>query len=208
MVHPSTSTSHRREREREQRRALILGAAERIFACAGFHDASVEQIAAEAELATGTIYLYFINKEALYAAVFEEKIAEKIDYIEKEARATRDPLDGLRRAVRAQLVFYDQHRAFFEIFLRQNPVTPPPGQASAAVAPKQYQRHLALLRELIEAAQRQKKIRPLQSQKLAPLLIGMAVQITRDGLLQDPREPLADQAELVLELFLHGVAAK
>ena len=208
MVHPSSSTSDRRERERGQRRALILRAAERVFAAAGFHGASVESIAAEAELATGTIYLYFINKEALYASVFEEKIAEKVAYIESEARATDDPLDGLRRAVRAQLDFYDQHRAFFEIFLRQNPVTPPPGQAAAALAPKLYQRHVELLRELIEAAQRQDQIRPLQSEKLAPLLIGMAVQITRDGLGQDPREPLADQAELVLELFLHGVAAK
>lgn len=52
----------RRERERRQRRSDILRAAESVFAAQGFHAASVEQIASEADYATGTVYLYFHDK--------------------------------------------------------------------------------------------------------------------------------------------------
>lgn len=59
----------RKEREKERRRQQIIVAAKRVFSAKGFNKATMEDIAKEAELSPGTIYLYFKNKDELYASL-------------------------------------------------------------------------------------------------------------------------------------------
>ena len=59
----------RKEREKERRRQQIMVAAKRVFSDKGFNKATMEDIAQEAELSPGTLYLYFKNKEELYASL-------------------------------------------------------------------------------------------------------------------------------------------
>ena len=59
----------RKERERERRRQQIIVAAKRVFSKKGFTRATMEDIAHEAELSPGTLYLYFKNKDELYASL-------------------------------------------------------------------------------------------------------------------------------------------
>jgi AcrR family transcriptional regulator len=59
----------RKERERERRRQQIIVAAKRVFSIKGFNKTTMEDIAKEAELSPGTLYLYFKNKDELYASL-------------------------------------------------------------------------------------------------------------------------------------------
>ncbi len=59
----------RKKRERERRRQQILVAAKRVFTDKGFSKATMEDIANEAELSPGTLYLYFRNKDEIYASL-------------------------------------------------------------------------------------------------------------------------------------------
>ena len=59
----------RKQRERERRRQQIIVAAKRVFSEKGFSKATMEDIAREAELSPGTLYLYFKNKDELYASL-------------------------------------------------------------------------------------------------------------------------------------------
>ena len=59
----------RKEREKERRRQQIMVAAKKVFTEKGFSKATMDDIANEAELSPGTIYLYFKNKEELYASL-------------------------------------------------------------------------------------------------------------------------------------------
>lgn len=59
----------RKEREKLQRRNDILDAAEKLFFTKGFESVSMDQIAGEAELAKGTLYLYFKTREDLHYAI-------------------------------------------------------------------------------------------------------------------------------------------
>jgi TetR/AcrR family transcriptional regulator len=61
--------SDRRQREKEQRKTDIIDAAGRLFFARGYEDVSMEEIAREVELNKATIYLYFENKETLFATV-------------------------------------------------------------------------------------------------------------------------------------------
>ena len=58
-------TADRKEREREQRQHEILDAAEKVFLKKGFYSATMDDIAIEAELSKGTLYLYFKSKESI-----------------------------------------------------------------------------------------------------------------------------------------------
>ncbi|MEE4265673.1 MAG: TetR/AcrR family transcriptional regulator [Desulfobacteraceae bacterium] len=59
----------RKQRERERRRQQIIVAAKRVFSERGFSKTTMEDIAQEAELSPGTLYLYFKNKDELYASL-------------------------------------------------------------------------------------------------------------------------------------------
>ena len=59
----------RKQRERERRRQQIMVAAKKVFTTKGFNKTTMEDIAKEAELSPGTLYLYFKNKDELYASL-------------------------------------------------------------------------------------------------------------------------------------------
>lgn len=61
--------AERKEREKERRRNDIIDAAEQVFFTKGRTVATMDDVAEEAELSKGTLYLYFKNKEDLYLAV-------------------------------------------------------------------------------------------------------------------------------------------
>lgn len=66
--------AERKEREKQQRREEIIQAAEKIFYSVGLEHATMDDIAAEAELSKGTLYLYFKNKEKLHVEVARRAI--------------------------------------------------------------------------------------------------------------------------------------
>lgn len=65
--------------DREQRRNAILAAAEELFAASATHDISIAEVAAQAGLAKGTIYLYFDSKEALLLTLHERRVEAFFD---------------------------------------------------------------------------------------------------------------------------------
>lgn len=62
--------AERKEREKLQRREDIIDAAEKVFFSRGFETATMDEVAVEAELSKGTLYLYFKSREDLQFAVF------------------------------------------------------------------------------------------------------------------------------------------
>lgn len=62
-------TTERKKREKKQRRDTIIDAAEKIIFSKGLDQATMTEIAKEAELSKGTLYLYFKNKNELYMAI-------------------------------------------------------------------------------------------------------------------------------------------
>lgn len=73
----------RREREKEERRAAILDAAERVFEEKGFESSKMGEIADVAELSKGTLYLYFKNKNDLFLAMSTRCIAPVLQGFEE-----------------------------------------------------------------------------------------------------------------------------
>ena len=76
VTHPDPPMLSLRQRQREERAALILRIAQEVFAEKGYYDASVDEIAARAGIAKGTVYLHFASKEDLLVALIAQQITE------------------------------------------------------------------------------------------------------------------------------------
>ncbi len=101
-----------RETAREQRKELILEAAARVFARNGFQRATMREIADEAGIATGTIYLYFDDKRDLLLSIAEQLV--HLIPRELPSHATPDEERSFIRCVLdEQLRVVEEYRPFF-----------------------------------------------------------------------------------------------
>ena len=107
----------RKEREKQKRRNDILNAAEKIFFNKGFDAATMDDVAEEAELSKGTLYLYFKSKEELFHEIARkgEKILEELF-----ANAIKNKKNGLykvRAIGEAFVKFYTEHHDYHKALL-------------------------------------------------------------------------------------------
>jgi AcrR family transcriptional regulator len=87
-----TGTLHRslKEKQRQERADLILQAAQAVFTEKGYHDTSMDEIAARVGVAKGTVYLYFPSKQDLVFALFERELEVFLDVV-TQVSASRLP---------------------------------------------------------------------------------------------------------------------
>lgn len=81
------------------KRRQIIEAAVKVFADKGFFGARVSEVAEEAGVADGTIYLYFRSKDDLLISLFEEKMEDILEALHRMLAEHRQPEDKLRRYV-------------------------------------------------------------------------------------------------------------
>ena len=107
----------------EGKRERILEAAIKVFAAEGFYNAKVSQIAHEAGVADGTIYLYFKSKDDLLINLFEDRM-ERVNANLREAIDTESTaVARLKRIVKLHLELVEQNRDMAEVIsveLRQS----------------------------------------------------------------------------------------
>ncbi|WP_320670073.1 TetR/AcrR family transcriptional regulator [Patulibacter defluvii] len=103
----------RGERRAARTRAAILDAAERAFRVDGYRGTKVEEIAAAADVAVGSIYSHFGNKDGLYHALAERSVELFALYMEQAYRDDRTPLEQVLAAGDAYLRFHLEHPGAF-----------------------------------------------------------------------------------------------
>lgn len=122
-VHSADARSGKSAEDRAGKRERILDAAERVFAERGFFAAKVADVAREAGVADGTIYLYFKNKDDLLVSLFEARM-EVVNRTLSEAVASADtPRAQLSAFVRAYLALVAEEPTAAEVLtieLRQS----------------------------------------------------------------------------------------
>lgn len=96
----------------------ILDAAIRVFADKGYHAASVSDVAKEAGLGKGTLYLYFESKEGLAIAIVERQFADILDQLtdRKYCETLEEFLEVLHRTMDISAEQAAECRVFFEMF--------------------------------------------------------------------------------------------
>lgn len=113
------ATVQRRAREKARRQQEILEAAKEVFFQKGIHRATVDDVAAQAEVSKGTIYLYFQSKESILAHLLLEGLSILLPRLEA-AYAPQEPLSTekrLRQLVEAYWQFAQAYPDYFRLLL-------------------------------------------------------------------------------------------
>ncbi len=114
-----TESSGRRKAATEQRRCSILKAARTVFARQGYADTVVEDIAAEAGIGKGTLYLYFPSKEQIYLSALLEQ-ARQLDFDSRAALASPGGWrDKLQAYLQVRFNYFEAHQDFLRIYMTE-----------------------------------------------------------------------------------------
>jgi AcrR family transcriptional regulator len=116
---PAQAAVGRREERKAQNRAKILVAARHVFAEKGFGEATARDIVRRTDLATGTFYNYFTDKQDVFQALLEE-MSEKGRALAREQRQApgRTLEERVANAYRAYFEWAVEENDMFEVFRR------------------------------------------------------------------------------------------
>ena len=181
----------------------ILRAAIKVFAGSGFFNSKVADVAREAGVADGTVYLYFKNKDDILVSIFNYYMEEALAAGRASLAETDDPVEKLRRIVRAHLERLGRDRnlaVVFQVELRSS--TKFMEQFSATKVAE----YLDMIRSVIEDGQKRGVFRPeLNTKIVSKILFGALDEMATNWVLSRKRYSLTSTAEPVLDVFLNGL---
>jgi AcrR family transcriptional regulator len=191
----------------EYRIASIQDATMRVIARKGMAAATMQEIADEAGVAKGTIYLYFRDRDELVEKTFQSAITRLMTTI--DAAIEQDmPLESKIRAImRAHLQFFSENREFFRLYLSMRM---PEGPASRQRRQQQecqpqYRSRVQRLADALTIAMDRGEIRRVDAYSLALFIIEGSTAIILERLSEDASTYDEADVDLITGLILDGV---
>ena len=188
------------------KREAILRAATKVFAGKGYFNSKVSDIAVEAGIADGTVYLYFKSKDEILHSIFDRAMTDFIAEGRRELAAIEGPAAKLTRIAELHLERLGADRAMavvFQVELRGS--TKFMQEFSAAG----FGEYLDIIRQTIVDGQKsgvfRDDIKPIVAAKI---LYGALDEMVTNWVLSKKSYPLPPMAGEVLKLFFGGVLVK
>jgi TetR/AcrR family fatty acid metabolism transcriptional regulator len=103
--------------KKEQKRKSIMQAALKIFARKGYSPAAIDEVAQEAGIAKGTLYLYFKDKEDLFYNTMMLVLDDMKQLIVRRVSKDLGPVEMLQRTALALLEYFSENDEFFNIYM-------------------------------------------------------------------------------------------
>ncbi|HUE86718.1 MAG TPA: TetR/AcrR family transcriptional regulator [Vicinamibacterales bacterium] len=188
------------------KREAILRAATHVFARNGFFQSQVADIAREAGVAAGTVYLYFRNKDDLLVSLFERTMREAIAAGRAVLEGVAEPRDRLMHIARLHLERLGRDRdlaVVFQVELRQST------KFMERFSSTYLRDYLGLIRDTLAHGQATGHFRSDVNPTIAAkLFFGALDEMATNWMLSRRRYSLAAQAETIVDLFVNGVAPR
>jgi AcrR family transcriptional regulator len=189
----------KREQTKAHNRAAIIGAAREVFAELGYDAAGVRDVIRRTDLASGTFYNYFADKEAVFRAVVDES-AQEVRRRLREARSGAETLEQfVGDAYRAWFEFLVEDELMFELMQRNA------GPIRALFGDPILGSGVQELLDDITAAIDRGDLPPHDADYMAGAMAGVALEL---GVRMAERSPadVDGAARFATELFLGGIA--
>jgi len=187
------------------KREAISRAAIRVFAHNGYFNSKVADIAREAGVADGTVYLYFNNKEEILMAAIDYAFTSFMTSASEEMERIPDPKQRLRRLAELHLSALGSHRGLATVFqteLRQS------ARFLMEFSHKRLVRYFDLIRKVIQDGQRSGQFRAQISDKIvANCFFGALDAMVTSWLLSERDYDLAAAATPLVDVILGGLEA-
>ncbi|MDQ8707965.1 TetR/AcrR family transcriptional regulator [Streptomyces sp. LHD-70] len=192
--------------DRAARRQKVLDAAVRVFARKGFAAARIEDVATEAGIGKGSVYLEFGSREELLGAAFEAYADRSAAVLRQAAEGSGPALDRLAALVDAVVELLagepDRARIVLDVWAVSRDGTTCPIDMAGV-----YRAHRAAITALLREAAAEGTVRAGVGERHAAVIVGAIEGCLLQWLL-DPRVPLAELAAPLTEMCLEGLRPK
>jgi len=191
---------------KNNKKELIINAAIKVFAQKGFYTANVADVAKEAGVADGTIYLYFKNKDDLLISLFETKMEEILKRFSSLVYDKQTAKEKLHQFIHLyfQLIEEDQNLAeVFQVELRQS------SKFLKDYHNQKFIDFLNLIGNIIHQGQKEGRFKSEVSIHIMKLIIfGALDELARQWILtKDPRENLEKIADETANILTQSILA-
>ena len=189
--------------EKNNKYHQILEAAVKVFARQGFHQSTVAQIAKEAGVADGTIYLYFKNKDDILVQFFRFRTKQVFASFREAVDGAETSTDKLRKLVRRHLAEFQRDRdgaVVYQVETHQN------SRLAEAQIREMSKMYRDLISEIIEQGQQEGAIRKdLYLGLVKRFIIGAVDEVINTWLHTEEDYDLVSMADPLVELFVRGI---
>ncbi len=209
--------TERKEREKERRRNEIIDAAENVFFSKGRAVATMDDVAEEAELSKGTLYLYFKNKEDLYLAINLRGMEILYGLFAEAIKKHKTGFEKVYAIGKAYFQFYNEYPDYFValMYFESHEMDLCNEQSIAVKCKVQGHDALVILIQAIESGIKDGSIRPdVDAVKAATVLWGHSsgliqlVSTKGEHLQNDHGLDLNDLIEYGFEMIGHSLQIK
>jgi TetR/AcrR family fatty acid metabolism transcriptional regulator len=182
---------------------LILEAAVKVFARQGFYQSTVAQIAKEAGVADGTIYLYFKNKDDILVNFFHYKTKQVFERFRAEVDKAQSGLDKLRNLIRRHLTEFQRDRDMAVLYQVGTHQIDRLAEDQIREMSKMYQ---DIVSEIVEVGQQEGSIRKdLYVGLVKRFILGGVDEVINTWLHSESDYDLVSMADPLVELFIRGI---
>ena len=200
---PSAVRKNTRSAVVTDKRAAILRAAIKVFARRGYFNSKVSDIAGEAKIADGTVYLYFKSKDEILHSIFDQAMAEFIDHGKREIARMEGPEERLKGIAKLHLKRLGEDRDLaivFQVELRGSTKHMKEFSADG------FGDYLEIIRETIHQGQRSGLFRTdIKPVVAAKIFYGALDEMVTNWVLSEKAYPLEPLAGEVLKIFFGGL---
>ncbi|MCF8104647.1 MAG: TetR family transcriptional regulator [Desulfohalobiaceae bacterium] len=184
----------------------ILQAAIKIFARQGYYKSTVSQVAREAGVADGTIYLYFKNKDDILDHFFSYKTREVFSCFQQEVRRADNALDKLRNLIRRHLLEFENDRDMAVVYQVETRMR---RRLSDIKIKEMSDMYFDLVSSIVRQGQQEGVIRPdLPIALFKQVMIGAIDEVITTWLYSSGKYRLTSMADPLFELLIRGVGEK
>jgi TetR/AcrR family fatty acid metabolism transcriptional regulator len=181
----------------------ILEAAAIEFAKKGFHQSTVSQIARQAGVADGTIYLYFKNKDDILVQFFRYKTDQVFKKFREQIDPANAPLDKLKRLIRCHLECFQKDRNMAVVYQAETRRLNPLLVDHVRDMTKAY---LNMVAEIVEKGQQEGSFRKNISIPLVKhYVLGAVDEVINTWILTGGKYDLDSMADPLADLILRGI---
>jgi AcrR family transcriptional regulator len=204
--------------KKQKRRRTIIRASLRVFSRKGYETTALDEVAREAGLAKGTLYLYFKDKEDLYFHVMLSVLERLEAFITKQISDSQNPLDKLAAVARAQIGFFADNPHYFRLFMAAfNPEMATIHKKLLGPIFEKRQRLGEYLHDLVEEGKKKQLIRgDIDTPDVVLSYMGMVNQAVQSACMprfelnaqDDPTTSPARKAGSIMKILLQGIGTR
>jgi len=186
---------------RAVREQQMLDAAVQVFSVNGYHETSMDAIAAKAEISKPMLYLYYGSKEDLFGACLDRELARFIEAVRADLDFSLSPRDMLRNAIGSFLTYIDANRASWIVLYTQATSS----QAFAHTVREGRERIIDLVARMLSTGTRNPEP-DTDFHMMAIALVGAGEAVANRVSTGDV--DVDDAVELLINLFWRGLKGK